>query len=79
MAGAGFAGALATMLLAFALVSGNPFSSSGADNDVRAGDDCRFVEQRTKVLVPEAWVDRRGEPQLRFVKRTVERQIKRCR
>jgi len=67
------------MLLAFALVSGNPLSSSGGDNDVRAGDHCRFVPRQTEILVPEAWVDRRGEPQLRFVKRTVERQVKRCR
>ncbi len=79
MAGAGLAGSLATMLLAFALVAGNPFSSSGADDEVRAGRDCRFVERRVQIIVPEAAVDKRGEPQLRFVKRTVERQIKRCR
>ena len=78
LAGAGVAGALATMLLAFALVGGNPFSS-GAGDQVRARDDCHFVEQRSKVTVPQASVDEHGEPQLRFVKRTVTRQIKHCR
>jgi len=78
LAGAGVAGALATMLLAFALVGAKPFSSAG-DDDVRARDGCRFVEQRVQVVLPDVAIDRRGEPQLRFVKRTVERQVKRCR
>lgn len=66
------------MLLAFALAGANPFSSAG-DDDVRARDGCRFVEQRVRVVLPDVSIDRRGEPQLRFVKRTVERQVKRCR
>ena len=66
------------MLLTFALIGANPFSSEG-DGDVRARDGCRFVEQRVQVVLPDVAIDRRGEPQLRFVKRTVERQVKRCR
>jgi hypothetical protein len=76
VAALGAAGALATMLLVFGLTGTSPL---GGGSDVRAGDDCRFVERHVDVYLPEASVDRQGQPQLRFVKRTVPRQIKRCR
>src|SRR3954470_20846059 len=63
LAGTAVAGALATTLLVATLVGGNPFSASGTGDDVRAGDHCRFVERPAKILVPQATVDRRGEPE----------------
>lgn len=75
--GAGLAGGLTAMLLAFTLAGGDPFSSPG-DGDVRARD-CRFVETQVETVLPEATVDKRGDVSLRFEKHRVKRLIRRCR
>ena len=75
-AAAGLAGGLASVALVLGLAGAGPLGEG--DDAVKARDDCRYVTVTRTERVPAVVEDARGEPTVRFRKRRVERQVRRC-
>ena len=71
LAGAAFAGAVASAVLALSLAGVGPLAGGGGG--AQAGSDCKFVTVAKREKVPEL-----VQGQLVLRERTVHRRIKRC-
>jgi hypothetical protein len=77
LAGAAAAAGLAAAALAFGLAGGGPLAPSGRD-DVRAGDDCRYVAVQKRERRPLVVTGSNGRPTIRYRSELVKRRVKRC-